>query len=169
MISFILALVMATFIRRRSRRKPICPSSLLRTSDTRMTSRSCPWNPSTVFTVRILRNGLKKSVFFIKWRRYCTCALYGDIIPTSIRSSIILCFPILTKYSAKAIRVSLASGLFTLPKFSPTNSSLYPSFRPYSSFPISNSSFLISLHSIGTSRSRIPRNFTSGAATTCPW
>ena len=42
MMSFILALVIATFMRRRSFRNPICPSSLERTREMRITSLSLP-------------------------------------------------------------------------------------------------------------------------------
>ena len=45
------ARVMATFMRRRSPRKPIRPLSLARTRLIMITSRSCPWKPSTVWTV----------------------------------------------------------------------------------------------------------------------
>ena len=55
MMSFMRARVMATFMRRRSDRKPICPSAFALTSDMMMMSRSCPWKPSTVFTVTRLR------------------------------------------------------------------------------------------------------------------
>ena len=51
MMSFMRALVIATFMRRRSFRNPICPSSLERTREMRITSLSCPWKPSTVFTL----------------------------------------------------------------------------------------------------------------------
>ena len=40
-----------------------------------MTSRSCPWKPSTVCTVISLRKGLKKASCLINLRMYCTCAL----------------------------------------------------------------------------------------------
>ncbi|EJX00914.1 hypothetical protein EVA_10983 [gut metagenome] len=73
-MSFIRARVIATFIRRRSRRKPIWPSALLRTKEMRITSRSCPWKPSTVLIESRWRKGLKKASFLISARRYCTCA-----------------------------------------------------------------------------------------------
>ena len=74
-ISFIRARVIATFMRRKSFKKPIFPSSLALTKLIKMTSRSCPWKPSTVCTVISLRKGLKKASCLINLRMYCTCAL----------------------------------------------------------------------------------------------
>ena len=64
-MSFILARVMATFIRRKSRKKPISPLGLLRTREIKIISRSCPWNPSTVLMEIRLRYGLKNGSFLI--------------------------------------------------------------------------------------------------------
>ena len=53
------ATISLPFMRRRSFRKPIWPSSLERTSEMRITSLSCPWKPSTVFT--LIRQQMRQS------------------------------------------------------------------------------------------------------------
>ena len=73
MMSFMRARVMATFMRRKSRRNPICPSAFSRTREMMMTSRSWPWNPSTVLTLMRWRKGLNdvRCLFCRRHSRIC--------------------------------------------------------------------------------------------------
>ena len=59
--------------------------------------------------------GLEERIFLDQLAEYCTCALYGEISPTSMRSSRKRSRPIFVMYSFNCPMDSSASGLLMRP------------------------------------------------------
>ena len=79
--------VMATFMRRTSARKPMRFDAAARTQDTMTTSRSCPWNPSTVDTLTWLRMSRPKALTNVSLRQE-SWALYGVSTHTDVPAGV---------------------------------------------------------------------------------